>query len=110
MRAHDTHHVIPNSNYGQYIMLWDHLMGTFRHHPLDVGEEVREHNRPLTPSPSGGALAGAGAQAREGEGGGGAHAAAAGDAAAVQPFGTACNGGEVQRTPSVGEALHKKAL
>ena len=30
VRAHDTHHAIPNSNYGQYIMLWDWVMGTFR--------------------------------------------------------------------------------
>ena len=35
VRAHDTHHAIPNSNYGQYIMLWDYVMGTFRPHPHD---------------------------------------------------------------------------
>lgn len=37
VRAHDTHHAIPNTNYGQYIMLWDWVMGTFRLHPQDVG-------------------------------------------------------------------------
>jgi len=44
VRAHDTHHAIPNSNYGQYIMLWDYLMGTFRLHPDDPGstESLRE--------------------------------------------------------------------
>ena len=36
VRAHDTHHVIPTSNYGQYTMLIDWLMGTFRAHPLDA--------------------------------------------------------------------------
>jgi len=36
VRAHDTHHAIPNSNYGQYIMLWDYVMGTYRPHPQDA--------------------------------------------------------------------------
>ena len=35
VRAHDTHHAIPNSNYGQYLMLWDYVMGTYRPHPRD---------------------------------------------------------------------------
>eukprot|EP00730_Choanoeca_flexa_P005086 TRINITY_DN11869_c4_g5_i1.p1 TRINITY_DN11869_c4_g5~~TRINITY_DN11869_c4_g5_i1.p1 ORF type:complete len:284 (+),score=42.78 TRINITY_DN11869_c4_g5_i1:110-853(+) len=30
VRAHDLHHHIPNKNYGQYIMLWDYLFGSFR--------------------------------------------------------------------------------
>uniref|UniRef100_A0A7S1U5D6 Fatty acid hydroxylase domain-containing protein n=1 Tax=Phaeomonas parva TaxID=124430 RepID=A0A7S1U5D6_9STRA len=30
VKYHDVHHRIPQSNYGQYIMLWDHLMGSFR--------------------------------------------------------------------------------
>lgn len=30
VKAHDVHHRIPQSNYGQYIMLWDRLMGSFR--------------------------------------------------------------------------------
>mmetsp|Transcript_18822 Transcript_18822/g.38993 ORF Transcript_18822/g.38993 Transcript_18822/m.38993 type:complete len:352 (-) Transcript_18822:665-1720(-) len=29
-KVHDVHHRIPQSNYGQYIMLWDHVFGTFR--------------------------------------------------------------------------------
>lgn len=37
VRAHDTHHAIPNCNYGQYIMLWDYVMGTYRAHPQDPG-------------------------------------------------------------------------
>ena len=35
VRAHDTHHAIPNTNYGQYIMFWDWVMGTFKPHPQD---------------------------------------------------------------------------
>uniref|UniRef100_A0A7S0LJB0 Fatty acid hydroxylase domain-containing protein n=1 Tax=Coccolithus braarudii TaxID=221442 RepID=A0A7S0LJB0_9EUKA len=42
VRAHDTHHVIPNSNYGQYIMLWDYVMGTFRPHPMDADENATQ--------------------------------------------------------------------
>mmetsp|Transcript_9553 Transcript_9553/g.12979 ORF Transcript_9553/g.12979 Transcript_9553/m.12979 type:complete len:260 (+) Transcript_9553:85-864(+) len=30
VKAHDLHHRIPQSNYGQYIMLWDRIMGSFR--------------------------------------------------------------------------------
>ena len=44
LRAHDTHHAIPNSNYGQYIMLLDFLMGTYRLHPQDPGS-VEERRR-----------------------------------------------------------------
>jgi len=44
VRAHDTHHAIPNSNYGQYIMLLDFLMGTYRLHPQDPGS-VEERRR-----------------------------------------------------------------
>jgi sterol desaturase/sphingolipid hydroxylase (fatty acid hydroxylase superfamily) len=29
-KAHDVHHRIPQSNYGQYIMLWDRVFGTYR--------------------------------------------------------------------------------
>merc|ERR1712071_112713 len=29
-KAHDVHHRIPQSNYGQYIMLWDWIFGTYR--------------------------------------------------------------------------------
>ena len=30
-KVHDVHHRIPQSNYGQYIMVWDYLFGTFRY-------------------------------------------------------------------------------
>ncbi len=30
VKAHDVHHRIPKSNYGQYTMAWDRLLGTFR--------------------------------------------------------------------------------
>jgi len=30
-KAHDVHHRIPQSNYGQYTMLWDHLFGSYRY-------------------------------------------------------------------------------
>eukprot|EP00591_Stephanopyxis_turris_P015167 CAMPEP_0195539672 /NCGR_PEP_ID=MMETSP0794_2-20130614/50177_1 /TAXON_ID=515487 /ORGANISM="Stephanopyxis turris, Strain CCMP 815" /LENGTH=188 /DNA_ID=CAMNT_0040673713 /DNA_START=639 /DNA_END=1205 /DNA_ORIENTATION=+ len=29
-KVHDVHHRIPQSNYGQYIMLWDVIFGSFR--------------------------------------------------------------------------------
>jgi sterol desaturase/sphingolipid hydroxylase (fatty acid hydroxylase superfamily) len=29
-KAHDVHHRIPQSNYGQYTMLWDTIFGTYR--------------------------------------------------------------------------------
>ena len=30
VRYHDEHHVAFNYNFGQYIMLWDRVFGTFR--------------------------------------------------------------------------------
>ena len=33
VKAHDQHHVIPTVNYGQYVMVWDRLMGTYKAHP-----------------------------------------------------------------------------
>jgi len=30
VRAHDVHHRLPQTNYGQYIMFWDKVMGSFR--------------------------------------------------------------------------------
>ena len=30
VRAHETHHRKPNTNFAQYVMLWDRLMGTYR--------------------------------------------------------------------------------
>lgn len=29
-KAHDVHHRIPQSNYGQYMMLWDYIFGSYR--------------------------------------------------------------------------------
>jgi len=29
-KAHDVHHRIPQSNYGQYTMFWDHVFGSYR--------------------------------------------------------------------------------
>jgi sterol desaturase/sphingolipid hydroxylase (fatty acid hydroxylase superfamily) len=29
-KAHDVHHRIPQSNYGQYMMLWDYFFGSYR--------------------------------------------------------------------------------
>lgn len=33
-KAHDVHHRIPQSNYGQYIMLWDYIFGFYRYVPI----------------------------------------------------------------------------
>jgi hypothetical protein len=30
-KAHDVHHRIPQSNYGQYTMFWDYIFGTYRY-------------------------------------------------------------------------------
>lgn len=30
-KAHDVHHRIPQSNYGQYTMLWDYIFGSYRY-------------------------------------------------------------------------------
>ena len=35
VRAHETHHRKPNTNYAQYVMFWDRLMGTFK--PYESG-------------------------------------------------------------------------
>ena len=37
-KAHDVHHRIPQSNYGQYTMFWDKIFGTFR--PYDPNDKV----------------------------------------------------------------------
>ena len=35
-KAHDVHHRIPQSNYGQYTMFWDYMFGTYRsYNPKD---------------------------------------------------------------------------
>jgi sterol desaturase/sphingolipid hydroxylase (fatty acid hydroxylase superfamily) len=33
VKFHDQHHVVPTVNYGQYLMLWDHLFGTYQEYP-----------------------------------------------------------------------------
>lgn len=33
VRYHDIHHWFPDSNYGQYIMLWDHVFASFKPYP-----------------------------------------------------------------------------
>ena len=33
VKWHDHHHVIPNTNFSQYTMLWDKVWGTFQEHP-----------------------------------------------------------------------------
>lgn len=37
-KAHDVHHRIPQSNYGQYTMFWDKVFGTYR--PYDPNDRV----------------------------------------------------------------------
>lgn len=37
-KAHDVHHRIPQSNYGQYTMFWDHVFGSYR--PYDPTDRV----------------------------------------------------------------------
>jgi sterol desaturase/sphingolipid hydroxylase (fatty acid hydroxylase superfamily) len=34
-KHHDVHHRIPQSNYGQYTVLWDRMFGTFREYNKD---------------------------------------------------------------------------
>merc|ERR1712146_258011 len=36
VRSHETHHRKPNTNYAQYVMFWDRLMGTYR--PYESGQ------------------------------------------------------------------------
>lgn len=36
VKYHDIHHWFPESNYGQYIMLWDRLMGSFKPYPTQT--------------------------------------------------------------------------
>jgi sterol desaturase/sphingolipid hydroxylase (fatty acid hydroxylase superfamily) len=37
-KAHDVHHRIPQSNYGQYTMFWDKIFGTYR--PYDPNDRI----------------------------------------------------------------------
>ena len=36
---HDVHHRLPESNYGQYTMLWDHAFGSYRPYKEHYGNE-----------------------------------------------------------------------
>jgi sterol desaturase/sphingolipid hydroxylase (fatty acid hydroxylase superfamily) len=36
VKYHDVHHWYPNSNYGQYTMLWDWICGSFKDHPSNL--------------------------------------------------------------------------
>ncbi len=40
-RAHETHHRMTHTNFAQYVMFWDRLMGTFR--PYDSGLPKEAH-------------------------------------------------------------------
>lgn len=42
VKAHDQHHVIPTQNYGQYTMLWDRVMGTYKAHPGMTSDKVED--------------------------------------------------------------------
>mmetsp|Transcript_2150 Transcript_2150/g.5024 ORF Transcript_2150/g.5024 Transcript_2150/m.5024 type:complete len:258 (-) Transcript_2150:115-888(-) len=33
VKFHDQHHVVPTVNYGQYVMLWDKIFGTYQEYP-----------------------------------------------------------------------------
>ncbi|KAL7572073.1 hypothetical protein ACA910_001718 [Epithemia clementina (nom. ined.)] len=46
-KVHDVHHRIPQSNYGQYSMLWDHIFGTFR--PYNPNDRINAESQ-LDPS------------------------------------------------------------
>jgi len=37
VKAHDTHHHNPNVNFGQYLMFWDRVFGTYKKHWQDGG-------------------------------------------------------------------------
>jgi sterol desaturase/sphingolipid hydroxylase (fatty acid hydroxylase superfamily) len=47
-KAHDVHHRIPQSNYGQYSMFWDHVFGTFRSYNASDRINPRAQLDPLT--------------------------------------------------------------
>lgn len=37
VKVHDVHHRLPETNYSQYTMLWDHLWGTYRAYSASIG-------------------------------------------------------------------------
>ncbi len=40
VKVHDVHHRLPESNYAQYIMLWDHIFGTYRDYDCDEAKKA----------------------------------------------------------------------
>jgi sterol desaturase/sphingolipid hydroxylase (fatty acid hydroxylase superfamily) len=42
VRSHDIHHRLPQTNYGQYTMFWDQIMGSFRPYEAKAGHS-NEH-------------------------------------------------------------------
>jgi len=46
VRAHETHHRKPQTNFAQYVMFWDRLMGTYREY--ESGHPKQEHNPSIT--------------------------------------------------------------
>jgi len=47
VRAHETHHRKPQTNFAQYVMFWDRLMGTYREY--DSGIASKPADRPAEP-------------------------------------------------------------
>ena len=45
VRAHEMHHRKPDTNFAQYVMFWDRLMGTFR--PYDSGVRGKDKLTPV---------------------------------------------------------------
>uniref|UniRef100_A0A7S4U8M5 Fatty acid hydroxylase domain-containing protein n=1 Tax=Paramoeba aestuarina TaxID=180227 RepID=A0A7S4U8M5_9EUKA len=39
VKAHDTHHHLPNWNFGQYLTVWDRIFGTYKDHWMDLKKE-----------------------------------------------------------------------
>lgn len=55
VRYHDIHHWYPECNYGQYIMLWDWIMGSLK--PYPEGDDERQPSKGATRHSAAGALA-----------------------------------------------------
>jgi len=42
VKVHDVHHRLPESNYGQYIMLWDYLCGSYRPYDTPIPQDDKD--------------------------------------------------------------------
>lgn len=42
VKVHDVHHRLPESNYGQYIMLWDYIFGSYRPYGTVIKEDDKD--------------------------------------------------------------------